>query len=126
MLEKIIDIIFFVSKDTLKINPPRIYISNFNYSFIIDNEIYINTKQDFKYILFQALHELRHQYQLFYIMNNTDSKSIKWKEEFNKYSELNYENLDIEIDAYKFAYKMIKRLGIKYPLSRKVKEVIKK
>ena len=41
MLEKIIDIIFFVSKDTLKINPPRIYISNFNYSFIIDNEIYI-------------------------------------------------------------------------------------
>ena len=58
MLEKIIDIIFFVSKDTLKIEPPKIYISNFYYSFIINNEIYINIKQEFKYVLFQALPEL--------------------------------------------------------------------
>ena len=126
MLEKIIDIIFFVSKDTLKIEPPKIYVSNFYYSFIINNEIYINIKQEFKYVLFQALHELRHHYQLLYIMNNTDSKSLRWKEEFNNYNKSNYKNLTIEIDAYKFAYKTIKSLGIKYPLSKEVKEVIKK
>ena len=59
-------------------------------------------------------------------MNNTDSKSLRWKEEFNNYNKSNYKNLTIEIDAYKFAYKMIKKLGIKYPLSKEVKEVIKK
>ncbi len=126
MLEKIIDIIFFMSKDVLKIKPPKIYISNFNYSFIINNEIYINIKQDFKLVLFQALHELRHHYQILYIMDNNDDKSKRWKNEMFNYNPSDYINLDIEIDAYKFAYEMITRLGINYLLSKRLKEVIKK
>ena len=86
--------------------------------------LYLKKIEDEK-LLFLSFHEFRHYMQDLYIKEHNDIKAKRYKYEMDNYNNLNYIDLEIEIDAYAFSYMILKKYyNIDYKLNDLIKDKI--
>jgi len=86
--------------------------------------LYLKKIEDEK-LLFLSFHEFRHYMQDLYIKKHNDIKAKRYKYEMDNYNNLNYLDLEIEIDAYAFSYMILKKYyNIDYKLNDLIKDKI--
>ena len=111
----------------LNISSPKIIYNPYLAFSYMENIIYYKKLDDEFKMLFLFFHELRHHYQSIYIKNNKTQLSSLWKDEMDNYNIEYYLDYDIEIDAYSFAYLILKyRYNFNYLLSDNIKNIVLK
>ena len=111
----------------LNISSPKIIYNPYLAFSYMENIIYYKKLDDEFKMLFLFFHELRHHYQSIYIKNNKTQLSSLWKDEMDNYNIEYYLDYDIEIDAYSFAYLILKyRYNFNYLLSDNIKTIVLK
>lgn len=107
----------------LEIDAPKIIFTNEAISYYTYGVIHLSFSNNFKKMLFLALHELRHHYQYVYMISNMDSISNLISYEMNHAVE--YKESYIEGDAYFFSsYVMNEILKMDYTVSKDTKDII--